>query len=128
MTSLYRPGPMESIGSFIARRHGKEVITYPHPMLEDILGVTYGIIVYQEQVMRIAQKMGPRFHTLRRRQNREYEKQPATVRIHSAQSACEPNRRRSMRGWEGLQRMAPIRDRRNWKPRSKRTQRIGTEV
>ncbi len=58
MTALYRPGPMNNIDSFIRRKHGKEKIEYPHPMLKDILDVTYGIIVYQEQVMRIAQKMG----------------------------------------------------------------------
>ncbi|ERP39307.1 DNA polymerase III subunit alpha [Chitinivibrio alkaliphilus] len=58
MTSLFRPGPMENIDSFIRRKHGKEKIEYPHPMLKSILDVTYGIIVYQEQVMRIAQQMG----------------------------------------------------------------------
>ncbi len=58
MTALYRPGPMSNIDSFIHRKHGKEPINYPHPLLKDILDVTYGIIVYQEQVMRIAQKMG----------------------------------------------------------------------
>ena len=58
MTSLYRPGPMENIGSFINRRHGKEPIEYPHIMLKDILDVTYGIIIYQEQVMQIARDMG----------------------------------------------------------------------
>jgi len=58
MTALYRPGPMNNIDSFIHRKHGKERINYPHPVLREILDVTYGIIVYQEQVMRIAQKMG----------------------------------------------------------------------
>ncbi len=58
MTALYRPGPMNNIDTFIRRKHGKEKITYPHPMLSDILDVTYGVIVYQEQVMRIAQRMG----------------------------------------------------------------------
>lgn len=58
MTALYRPGPMNNIDSFIHRKHGKENINYPHPMLKEILDVTNGIIVYQEQVMRIAQKMG----------------------------------------------------------------------
>ncbi|MGD9200073.1 MAG: DNA polymerase III subunit alpha [Chitinispirillia bacterium] len=58
MTSLYRPGPMKNIDSFIRRKHGKEKIEYAHPMLKEILNVTYGIIVYQEQVLRIAQKMG----------------------------------------------------------------------
>lgn len=58
MAALYRPGPMNNIDSFIHRKHGKEEISYPHPMLKDVLDVTYGIIVYQEQVMRIAQMMG----------------------------------------------------------------------
>jgi len=55
MAALYRPGPMDNIGMFIDRKHGKEKIVYAHPLLEDILSVTYGVIVYQEQVMRIAQ-------------------------------------------------------------------------
>ncbi|WP_373488474.1 DNA polymerase III subunit alpha [Blastomonas sp.] len=55
LVSLYRPGPMDNIPSFGARKNGREVITYPHPMLEDILKETYGIIVYQEQVMQAAQ-------------------------------------------------------------------------
>ena len=51
--SLYRPGPMESIPVFIQNRHNPEKVTYLHPMLKDILEVTYGCIVYQEQVMQI---------------------------------------------------------------------------
>ncbi|MDO4814922.1 MAG: DNA polymerase III subunit alpha [Gemella sp.] len=54
MTSLYRPGPMKFIASYIARKHGKEKVTYLHPSLEAILKETYGIIVYQEQIMQIA--------------------------------------------------------------------------
>lgn len=54
MNALYRPGPMDWIDDFIDRRHGRKAIEYPHPMLEAILKETYGIIVYQEQVMRIA--------------------------------------------------------------------------
>ncbi len=55
LVSLYRPGPMDNIPSFGARKNGREPITYPHPLLEDILKETYGIIVYQEQVMQAAQ-------------------------------------------------------------------------
>lgn len=51
--ALYRPGPMDSIDTFISRKHGKETITYRTPELEKILNVTYGCIVYQEQVMQI---------------------------------------------------------------------------
>jgi len=54
MNALYRPGPMDWIDDFIARRHGRKKIEYLHPLLEPILKETYGIIVYQEQVMRIA--------------------------------------------------------------------------
>ena len=54
MNALYRPGPMNNIDNFISRKHGKKEITYPHVMLEPILKETYGIIVYQEQVMQIA--------------------------------------------------------------------------
>ncbi len=54
MNALYRPGPMENIGEFVARKHGKQKIKYLHPKLAEILDETYGIIVYQEQVMKIA--------------------------------------------------------------------------
>ncbi len=56
--SLYRPGPMQFIGDFIKGKHNPESITYAHPLLEDILKTTYGCIVYQEQVMQIAQRLG----------------------------------------------------------------------
>jgi DNA polymerase-3 subunit alpha len=55
--ALYRPGPMEQIPRFIRAKHGEEKVTYPHPDLEKILKNTYGIIVYQEQIMQIAAKM-----------------------------------------------------------------------
>jgi DNA polymerase-3 subunit alpha len=57
MNALYRPGPMEMIGDFIARKHGIEPIRYMHPTLEPILKETYGVIVYQEQVMKIASEI-----------------------------------------------------------------------
>ncbi len=53
INSLYRPGPMESIPRYIENRHNPSKVTYRHPMLENILDVTYGCIVYQEQVMQI---------------------------------------------------------------------------
>lgn len=56
MVALYRPGPMEQIPTFIKAKHGIEPIKYPHPDLADILEETYGVIVYQEQVLFIAQK------------------------------------------------------------------------
>lgn len=52
--SLYRPGPMRNIPDFIERKFGRQEITYPHPKLTDLLEETYGIIIYQEQVMEIA--------------------------------------------------------------------------
>lgn len=55
--ALYRPGPMQQIPSFIEGKQNPELIEYPHPDLEDILKETYGVIVYQEQVMQIAQKI-----------------------------------------------------------------------
>lgn len=57
MNALYRPGPMEYIPSFIKRKHGKEPITYRVPEMEDELKETYGITVYQEQVMRLSQRL-----------------------------------------------------------------------
>lgn len=58
IVSLYRPGPMDNIPTYIKRKHGEEEITYLHPDLAPILGETYGIMVYQEQVMKIAQVLG----------------------------------------------------------------------
>ena len=58
LVSLYRPGPMDLIPSFCARKHGREAIDYPDPRVEPILKETYGIMVYQEQVMQMAQIVG----------------------------------------------------------------------
>lgn len=58
MVALYRPGPMDLIPSFIARKHGRERVDYPDPRVEPILQETYGIMVYQEQVMQMAQIIG----------------------------------------------------------------------
>lgn len=55
--ALYRPGPMDMIPSFINRKHGREPIEYDHEWMKDILSETYGIMVYQEQVMQIASKL-----------------------------------------------------------------------
>jgi DNA polymerase-3 subunit alpha len=57
MVALYRPGPMEFIPEFIARKHGYKKVQYLHPLLKPILENTYGIMVYQEQLMRIAQDL-----------------------------------------------------------------------
>ncbi|MEJ6005117.1 DNA polymerase III subunit alpha [Paucibacter sp. AS339] len=58
LNALYRPGPMDLIPTFVARKHGKEVVEYPHPLTEPVLAETYGIMVYQEQVMQTAQVLG----------------------------------------------------------------------
>ncbi len=57
MNALYRPGPMQMIDEFIACRHGRRKVSYLHPKLEPILNKTYGVIVYQEQVIRIATEL-----------------------------------------------------------------------
>ena len=57
MNALYRPGPMQFIPNFVARKHGQEEIEYAHPLLKDILQNTYGIMVYQEQIIQTAQTM-----------------------------------------------------------------------
>ena len=57
MNALYRPGPMEYIPNYIKRKHGKEEIVYDLPEMEDYLSTTYGITVYQEQVMLLSQKL-----------------------------------------------------------------------
>ena len=58
LNALYRPGPMDLIPSFVARKHGREPVEYPHPLVEPVLAETYGIMVYQEQVMQVAQILG----------------------------------------------------------------------
>jgi DNA polymerase-3 subunit alpha len=55
LNAMFRPGPMDNIPSFCARKHGREAVAYPHPLLEPVLAETYGIFVYQEQVMIAAQ-------------------------------------------------------------------------
>ncbi|MGH2404826.1 MAG: DNA polymerase III subunit alpha, partial [bacterium] len=55
MVALFRPGPMAFIPAYIRRKHGREAITYPHPLMEPVLRDTYGIMVYQEDVMAVSQ-------------------------------------------------------------------------
>ncbi|MGE4283624.1 MAG: DNA polymerase III subunit alpha [Clostridia bacterium] len=56
--ALYRPGPMDQIPRYVRNKHNSDLIRYKHPLLEDILDVTYGCIVYQEQVMQIVRELG----------------------------------------------------------------------
>ncbi|MCD8480702.1 MAG: DNA polymerase III subunit alpha [Candidatus Cloacimonetes bacterium] len=58
MVALYRPGPMQFIDRYIARKHGKEKVTYDHPLVENTLKSTYGVTIYQEQVMQISRELG----------------------------------------------------------------------
>jgi DNA polymerase-3 subunit alpha len=57
MVALYRPGPMKFIDTYVARKHKREKVTYDHPIMEETLRETYGVTVYQEQVMRISMEM-----------------------------------------------------------------------
>jgi DNA polymerase-3 subunit alpha len=57
LVALYRPGPMDSIPTYIARKNGKEQVEYLHPLLEPILNETYGVMTYQDDVMRIAREL-----------------------------------------------------------------------
>ena len=58
LNALYRPGPMDLVPLFVARKHGREKVEYPHELTEGVLAETYGIMVYQEQVMQVAQILG----------------------------------------------------------------------
>src|SRR5690606_401657 len=58
MNALYRPGPMQFIPEYIACKHGRKEVEYPHEDLKPILEPTYGIMVYQEQIMQVARVMG----------------------------------------------------------------------
>ncbi len=58
LNAMFRPGPMENIPDFCARKNGRVPVTYPHPLLEQVMSETYGIMVYQEQVMQTAQILG----------------------------------------------------------------------
>lgn len=84
MVALYRPGPMQFIDSFIKRKHGKEKITYMHPLLEGALKNTYGIPVYQEQVMQVSKDMagftGGQADTLRKAMGKKIAKLMAEMR------------------------------------------------
>jgi len=84
MVALYRPGPMQFIDSFIARKHGKEKIVYLHPLLEGALGNTYGIPVYQEQIMQVSKDMagftGGQADTLRKAMGKKIAKLMAEMK------------------------------------------------
>lgn len=85
MVALYRPGPMQFIESFIARKHGREKITFMHPLTENALKNTYGLPIYQEQVMQVAKDMagftGGQADTLRKAMGKKIAKLMAEMRV-----------------------------------------------
>jgi len=93
MVSLYRPGPMQFIESFINRKHGKEKITYEHPLMENAFKETYGIPVYQEQVMQVSKDMagftGGKADTLRKAMGKKIVELMAKMRIEFVDGAVE---------------------------------------
>lgn len=84
MVALYRPGPMQFIESFIDRKHGREKITFIHPLTENALATTYGLPIYQEQVMQVAKDMagftGGQADTLRKAMGKKIAKLMAEMR------------------------------------------------
>ena len=84
MVALYRPGPMQFIESFIDRKHGREKISYIHPLTENALKTTYGLPIYQEQVMQVAKDMagftGGQADTLRKAMGKKIAKLMAEMR------------------------------------------------
>lgn len=84
MVALYRPGPMQFIESFIDRKHGREKISYIHPLTENALSSTYGLPIYQEQVMQVAKDMagftGGEADTLRKAMGKKIAKLMAEMR------------------------------------------------
>ncbi len=85
MVSLYRPGPMQFIESFIRRKHGSEKVKYEHPLMENAFRETYGIPVYQEQVMQVAKDMagftGGEADTLRKAMGKKIAELMAKMRV-----------------------------------------------
>jgi DNA polymerase-3 subunit alpha len=94
VVSLYRPGPMQFIDSYCRRKHGEEEIEYIHPALEPILKDTYGVIVYQEQIIRIMRDLagysGGQADVIRRAISKKYDKLIAEHRL-KFRRGCEAN-------------------------------------
>lgn len=95
--ALYRPGPLDAgmVEDYIARKHGKKPVTYPHPVCKDILEPTYGVIVYQEQVMRIAVALAGftmgQSDTLRKAMGKKKADVMAKMKVEFIQGAKEKN-------------------------------------
>jgi len=93
MVALYRPGPMAHIPTYIRAKHGMEKINYPHPWLKEVLEETYGVIVYQDQVMRIAQVIAGytlgKADLLRRAMGKKKKEEMAKERVNFIEGALE---------------------------------------
>jgi DNA polymerase-3 subunit alpha len=93
LNALYRPGPMAYIDQFIDSKSGKSAIKYPLPQLESVLKETYGVIVYQEQVMEIARMVGGfslgQADILRRAMGKKKEKEMAKFKVHFIEGAVK---------------------------------------
>jgi DNA polymerase III subunit alpha len=93
LLSLYRPGPMQFIPDYIRRKHGEEEIEYPHPALEPIFKETYGVCVYQEQILLMARDLAGytvgEADLLRRAVGKKYEKELAKHRVKFTKGAME---------------------------------------
>jgi len=93
LNALYRPGPMQYIPQFIASKSGEKEISYPDPSLEEVLKPTYGVIVYQEQVMQVAQIIGGfslgKADILRRAMGKKKVKEMAQMKVEFIQGAVE---------------------------------------
>jgi DNA polymerase-3 subunit alpha len=112
MVSLYRPGPMDLIPDFIARKHGRAKITYEHPAMEKFTRETYGIMVYQEQIMQIASEMGGftmgEADTLRRAMGKKDRDLMATQRAKFIAGCSErgSDKRTAERVWDLMEKFA----------------------
>ncbi|MGH7399648.1 MAG: LAGLIDADG family homing endonuclease, partial [Candidatus Rokuibacteriota bacterium] len=112
MVALYRPGPMDLIEDFVNRKHGRAPIAYEHPLMERHLQETYGIMVYQEQVMRLAADLGGfslgEADTLRKAMGKKDRELMATQREKFI-SGCKANKidgRKAERIWDLIEKFA----------------------
>jgi DNA polymerase-3 subunit alpha len=110
MVALYRPGPMQFIDDFIKRKHGEREITYAHPKMEDALKSTYGVLVYQEQVMQISKDLsgftGGEADTLRKaigKKNLEMMAKMKTRFIEGAAEQSNANKNDMEKFWKQLE-------------------------
>ncbi len=101
IVALYRPGPMDNIDSYVNRKHGRETPEYLHPLIQPILEETYGVIIYQEQVMQIAQTLSGfslgEADLLRRAMGKKIKKEMDKQRTHFVEGAVGQWRRPAAR-------------------------------